>query len=188
MLFQKLAIISALTALVAGQDVDQNDVPSQCTAICADTVALTRRCDDTNRDDDAAELNCVCTANNASTFIPACDACVEQFRRPDADDLDDTTPDVSDVREILTRCNFSTTTYNSAAPSATPSGAAGGSNSSSPSGASGTVTRTASGTGAVNTAASASSGLPQQTANAAPAHTAGAAIGLGALGFALGML
>jgi hypothetical protein len=39
-------------------------------------------------DDDRAELECVCRAQNANTLIPACEACVAQFDRRDKDDND----------------------------------------------------------------------------------------------------
>jgi hypothetical protein len=45
--FQTLAITSAFAALVAAQDVSQSDIPQQCTAVCAEVVSLSRRCDDT---------------------------------------------------------------------------------------------------------------------------------------------
>lgn len=48
MLFQKLAIISALAAFVAAQDISQDDIPTQCTAVCAEIVSISRRCDNEN--------------------------------------------------------------------------------------------------------------------------------------------
>jgi hypothetical protein len=39
-------------------------------------------------DDDRAELECVCRAQNANTLIPTCEACVAQFDRRDNDDND----------------------------------------------------------------------------------------------------
>jgi hypothetical protein len=47
MLFQNLAIISAFAAFATAQDVDQSDVPQQCTAVCAEVVSISRRCDNT---------------------------------------------------------------------------------------------------------------------------------------------
>ncbi|KAH7348071.1 hypothetical protein BKA66DRAFT_432649 [Pyrenochaeta sp. MPI-SDFR-AT-0127] len=182
MLFQKLAIISALAAFVAAQDLSQDDIPQQCTAICAEIVAISRRCDNEN-ESDAAELDCVCRAPNANTLLPPCEACVAQFDTDDNDDTDDTTPDVNDVLEVLTRCNFTRTTYNSASASSVLQSVS----SARPS-ASGSVIAVTSGTVVRTTSVAASTQLPQQTANAAPVQTAGAAIGLGALGLALGML
>ncbi|KAF2854353.1 hypothetical protein T440DRAFT_273655 [Plenodomus tracheiphilus IPT5] len=193
MLFQKLAIVSALTALVAGQDIGPDDIPVECGAVCGPVIALSRGCDATTNDD-ATELNCICTAPNANTLVPFCDACVAQFRVPDNDDNDDNddnTPDVNDVREVLTRCSFTTTSFNTASASAALSSITQslGSNRPNATPSGGSVITTTSGSVVLTTSvAAATSTIGQQTVNAAPAHTAGAAIGLGALGFALGML
>jgi hypothetical protein len=45
MLFQKLTIIAALTAIVAAQDISHDDIPSQCSQICAQVVTIARDCD-----------------------------------------------------------------------------------------------------------------------------------------------
>lgn len=45
MLFQKVAIAAALTAVIAAQDISQDDIPQQCTQICAQVVAIARDCD-----------------------------------------------------------------------------------------------------------------------------------------------
>lgn len=109
MLFQKIALISTLAALVPAQDISQDDIPQQCTAICAEVVAISRQCDDQTskrllepllllscahnfQDDDAAELQCICTAPNANTLIPNCEACVAEFDNDD-DDTDDNSVD-----------------------------------------------------------------------------------------------
>jgi hypothetical protein len=49
MLFQPLALalVSALTSLTLAQDITQDDIPQQCSAVCADVVSISRRCDDT---------------------------------------------------------------------------------------------------------------------------------------------
>lgn len=119
------------------------------------------------------------------------------------------------MREVLTRCNFTTTTFNAASASAALGSAlpSGGPNRPAP--LPGTVVTTTSGTvvfttsiaaptptrgpGATGNAGGAGSagvaggaggagGPADQRGNAAPAQTVGAFIGLGALGFALGML
>lgn len=193
MLFQKLAIISALAAFVAAQDISQDDIPTQCTAVCAEIVSISRRCDNEN-ESDAAELDCVCRAPNANVLLPPCEACVSQFDTDDNDndndDNDDTTPDVNDVREVLSRCSFTRTTYNTASASGVIQSLASVASSlaSARPTASGSVIAVTSGTVVRTTSVAASTQLPQQTANAAPVQTAGAAIGLGALGIALGML
>ncbi|CAO2649467.1 Nn.00g068520.m01.CDS01 [Neocucurbitaria sp. VM-36] len=181
MLFQKLALFSALAALGATQDIDQGDIPQQCTAVCAEVVSIARRCDD-EHERDADELECICQAPNANTLVPSCEACVAQYDQDDSDD-DDTTDD-NDVYDVLTRCNFTTTAYNTASASSILSSIA-----SSTAPASGSVVVTTSGTVVVTTSvAAASTSVLEQTGAAAPAQTAGAAIGLGALGLALGML
>jgi hypothetical protein len=108
MLFQKIALVSALAAISAAQDIRQNDIPRECTAICADVVSLAQRCEDTTSmysripkvlhsliwvsDDDAAEVTCICRAPNAFTLVPACEACVAEFDQDDSD-ADDVSAD-----------------------------------------------------------------------------------------------
>lgn len=45
MLFQKLAIAATLTAIVVAQDIGQDDIPQQCTQVCAQVVTIARDCD-----------------------------------------------------------------------------------------------------------------------------------------------
>ncbi|KAF2128597.1 hypothetical protein P153DRAFT_376709 [Dothidotthia symphoricarpi CBS 119687] len=186
MLYQKLAVIAAITAAAAAQDVSQDDIPSQCTAICAEVVTISTQCDQQN-ENDTAELQCVCNATNANTLIPACEACVAQF---DVDNDDDDNVRDNDVYEVLTRCNFSTTTYNAASASSLASSIATSMNSaaSASSSASGAVITSTSGTVLVTASVTPASTAAQGAGNAAPAPTAAAAIGLGALGLAFGML
>jgi hypothetical protein len=47
MQFQRLAILTALAALTVAQDITQDDIPQQCTAVCTDVVSISRRCDNT---------------------------------------------------------------------------------------------------------------------------------------------
>jgi hypothetical protein len=107
MLFQKLVIVSALAAFVAAQDINQDDIPQQCTAVCAEVVSVSRRCDDatsmfslpavykfelTPSDDDRAELDCICRSPNANVLVPTCEACVAEFDNDD-NDTDDVSVD-----------------------------------------------------------------------------------------------
>lgn len=101
MLFQKLALLSAIAGFAAAQDVDNNDIPQQCQDVCNSLVTASRGCDNStstsprchcpyllltqHSDDDGAEIQCVCNTQNAGAFIPACDACVETFRRREDD-------------------------------------------------------------------------------------------------------
>lgn len=134
------------------------------------------------KDNDNAELQCICNATNANTLIPNCEACVAQYDT-DTDDDDDDSVNDNDVREVLTRCNFTVqSTFNSASASSVASSIA-SSASAATTGNSVVVTRT-SGTSVV-TATVAPSQVSQA---AAPAVTAAAGMGLGVLGFALGVL
>jgi hypothetical protein len=45
MLFQNLAIAAALTALTAAQEIEQSDIPQQCTQLCSQVVTIARDCD-----------------------------------------------------------------------------------------------------------------------------------------------
>ncbi|CAN9348733.1 unnamed protein product [Alternaria alternata] len=99
--FQKLAIVFALSAIGLAQDVDNDDVPMQCRDVCASVVTLTRDCDNSTNDD-AAERQCICNAQNANTAIPLCAACITQ----NGGELD------NDVSDIVRECSFSATSYN----------------------------------------------------------------------------
>jgi hypothetical protein len=45
MLFQKLAIAASLIAVVAAQEISQDDIPQQCIQVCAQVVTIARDCD-----------------------------------------------------------------------------------------------------------------------------------------------
>lgn len=76
-----LALIPALAAIAAhAQEIENEDVPSQCRDVCANTLAVSDRC---NNDDDDTELQCICGSNNASSDIPNCEACVAQYDESD---------------------------------------------------------------------------------------------------------
>lgn len=98
----------------------------------------------------------------------------------DTDD-DDNVND-NDVREVLTRCNFTIqSSFNSASASSIASSVASSAASAT---STGTIIVRTSGTAVVTSTVTPS----QATQNAAPAVTAAAGMGLGALGFALGMI
>ncbi|KAH7413619.1 hypothetical protein DE146DRAFT_626758 [Phaeosphaeria sp. MPI-PUGE-AT-0046c] len=155
MRFQTLSILAVALAVVAAQKVEQDDIPSQCNSVCADLVSTAQRCDNQN-DDDNAELQCICSSQNANTLVPDCELCVRTNNRND-DRVDD-----NDVYDVLTSCSFTRAQQ-------TPSGTVIQTTISS----SGTIMQT--------------SVMVTPTGGAAPRQT-GAAIGLGALGLALGML
>lgn len=199
MLFQKVALITALSALVAAQDIDQDDIPQQCTQVCAQVVTIARDCDNRHGmfsskilqrgstlthhpDNDAAERNCICTAPNAGNLIPACEACVRQYDTDDDNDNDDRND--NDVRDVLTACNFTVqSSFNPTSASSVAAAASSAASASASTSGSVTVTRT-SGTSVVTSVVA----TPQNSGNAAPAMTAAAGMGVGAFVVALGML
>ncbi|KAF2143097.1 uncharacterized protein K452DRAFT_358109 [Aplosporella prunicola CBS 121167] len=84
------ALLSLLTLLPllthALSDLDDNDIPQQCRSVCSSIVTLTTQCDaqhdndsSDNDDNDRAQLDCVCKAENAAADIPSCEACVSRF-------------------------------------------------------------------------------------------------------------
>ena len=48
--------------------------------------AVAARCDDQFSDDDAGEVNCICTSANAASEIPNCEACINQAENDGDDD------------------------------------------------------------------------------------------------------
>lgn len=75
----------ALAASVWAQDIDSNDVPSQCKDACASVVSLTARCDNSTHDDDSAEMKCVCNDPGASKNVPNCAACLDKYGKDGKD-------------------------------------------------------------------------------------------------------
>ncbi|KAK0639995.1 hypothetical protein DIS24_g9777 [Lasiodiplodia hormozganensis] len=123
MQFKTIATLFALAAIGATQDIDYNDVPAPCRAICQPVVTLTTDCDRRTEDDNdngAAYRNCICQAPNARTDVPNCAACVAANGGTDFNDNDDTTPE-NDVVDIVRTCNFPTaSTWTSTGAVASP--------------------------------------------------------------------
>lgn len=71
-------LLTLTTYTVLAQDVESNDVPTQCSAVCAPVVSLTAQCDRTT-DNDSDERNCLCNGQNAASIIPACEACYAMY-------------------------------------------------------------------------------------------------------------
>ncbi|KAF6804654.1 CAP22 protein [Colletotrichum musicola] len=124
MQFRHLAPPLAAAVFVnADLKLDDDDIPTQCNAVCRPVLDLGRACevdDDVIRDDrteDLLEAQCVCTNSsfNISQYAPLCASCMDQNVR-DRDDLDD-------INDILRTCGFASTTYASTASyaSSTPS-------------------------------------------------------------------
>lgn len=80
-----LATLTVFAASTTAQDVDYNDLPTQCQSACAPVVTLTQQCDQQHHDDDNGQLQCVCSTNNANTTIPLCEACYAMYD-PDGHD------------------------------------------------------------------------------------------------------
>ncbi|KAH9208724.1 hypothetical protein DL95DRAFT_395042 [Leptodontidium sp. 2 PMI_412] len=109
----KVSVLALLSSYVTAQDIDNNDVPSQCRAVCANVITLTQTCDRQNDDRDRNFINCVCSSANAAAEIPACEACVANFDRNDGAD--------NDVNDLVRSCSFSRTSYVSMTGSPTAS-------------------------------------------------------------------
>ncbi|KAL4740546.1 hypothetical protein BDV11DRAFT_185096 [Aspergillus similis] len=87
---QQFLIISSLILagnVAFGADLDQNDVPSDCHSACDTLISISQQCDN-QTDDDAAEARCICGANDASSIIPQCEACIAQYRSGNPPDND----------------------------------------------------------------------------------------------------
>jgi hypothetical protein len=107
--YKTLAIAFALSTAGLAQKVEVDDVPRQCLDICTPVITLTANCDDRGpNDDDLAERQCICNAQNASTQIPNCAACISQ----NGGKFD------NDAEELVRDCNFAPATN---APGGAPS-------------------------------------------------------------------
>ncbi|EAW24443.1 putative GPI anchored protein [Aspergillus fischeri NRRL 181] len=138
--FLALSGLMLASNIALAAELDRDDVPNRCWDVCSSVVGIAQQCDNTHRDDDRAEMNCICNWNQAPTLVPLCEACISQFRndtrngtRHDNDRDDDHDHDRDDRRgphdndayDILTSCSFSTTTYNAAAATSILSTASG---------------------------------------------------------------
>ncbi|PKX96470.1 putative GPI anchored protein [Aspergillus novofumigatus IBT 16806] len=111
-------MLASNVALAA--ELERDDVPNRCWDVCSPVVGIAQQCDNTHRDDDRAEMNCICDWNQAPTLVPLCEACISQFRNDTRngtrnDNDRDNDRDNDHAYDILTSCSFSTTTYNAAA-------------------------------------------------------------------------
>merc|ERR1739845_111209 len=176
MLFSKVTIISALAAFAAAQDTDFDfdNIPAECTDVCAQVGSITNGCKNDSNDDSSAVLQCICTANNANQLIPQCEACVRQYNGNDNDDG-------SDQYRLLTDCAYQTTTVVGGGAGAVQTTAVDTNTVTDTTGSDGLVATTTETDTDTNT-------VPAETSNPAAMKTAGAAMGIGALGLALGML
>merc|ERR1712014_372832 len=187
MLFSKLTIISALATFAAAQDTDFDfdNIPAECTDVCAQVGSITNGCKNDSNDDSSAVLQCICTANNANTLIPQCESCVRQYNGNDNDDG-------SDQYRLLTDCAYQTTTVVGGGAGAVQTTAVDTNTVSvtsviQPTSVAVIVTTGSDGLVATTTETDTNT-VPAETSNPAAMKTAGAAMGIGALGLALGML
>ncbi|KAL1872008.1 hypothetical protein VTK73DRAFT_1752 [Phialemonium thermophilum] len=123
-----LLLLSTFTASVVKADMqlDPDEIPRPCTAICGPVSELSRTCDtddDQVPDDhteDLLEAQCICTNRSfdVARLAALCASCIDQ-NSSDADRLDNmdvlTTIFKPDIRAIMRTCGFSSTSY---APSA----------------------------------------------------------------------
>ncbi|KAI0401175.1 hypothetical protein F4802DRAFT_439466 [Xylaria palmicola] len=95
-----LTAVFLFAAFGATQDVDLNDFPRACQQACQDIANLSNDCDNQNNDDDAAERDCVCNANNAQQQANSCAACVKANIGDNNDDDDD------DLEDLFRACGW----------------------------------------------------------------------------------
>ena len=189
MLFNTILVTFALAAAVAAQEVDNNDVPMECRAVCSSIVSVAQQCDNQHRDDDRAELNCICSASGINTQLPLCEACVAQFDRDDDNDRD------NDINDLLRSCSLSTTNFNpSSAPTPSATVISGSPSLTTPTGGSAQTTGTGrpsqtSGPPQTSNGPTRSDAPPpaEQTGNNAVGKPTGGMVGVG-LGLAMALL
>jgi hypothetical protein len=107
-----LALLATALLAVHAQDIQLNELPSQCRSVCRAATSVSVRCDhlgdnsrrlkrqlkrqddndndddnddnDDNNDGDEADwIDCVCNSSDASNVFPNCEACVAQFDEDD---------------------------------------------------------------------------------------------------------
>ncbi|GJC99247.1 Cap22 protein [Colletotrichum higginsianum IMI 349063] len=110
--FNRVALSLAAAAFVqADLQLDNDDIPTQCNAVCRPIFSLGQACevnDDLINNDlteDRLEAQCVCTNNsiNVAQYAALCASCMDQNVQ-DRDDLDD-------INDILRTCGFASTSY-----------------------------------------------------------------------------
>lgn len=89
MYFPTIAVILAGISPIlvsADFDIDRDDIPSACSAICRPLIELTQTCDvrddqiDNDRTEDLLEAQCVCTNDSfdVANFTALCASCMDQ--------------------------------------------------------------------------------------------------------------
>ncbi|KAH7129411.1 hypothetical protein B0J13DRAFT_611186 [Dactylonectria estremocensis] len=135
-----LAVAPLLLAVArADLQLDNDDVPNACKAICKPIVTLTQACevdlsgsDDTDRNENRLEAQCICTNDSfdVANIAALCADCMRQSYQnndsnddndDDDDDDDDDNWDYADLeemRDILSTCGWPTSSYASASSTA----------------------------------------------------------------------
>ncbi|KAI0097837.1 hypothetical protein GGR51DRAFT_457755 [Nemania sp. FL0031] len=110
-----LAAIFLFAAFGATQDVEVDDFPRACQQACQDISSLSDDCDN-RTDDDTAERDCVCNADNALQQATSCAACVKANIQNDDDDDDE-----EDIRDLFSACGWNYADVSAASSSSTAS-------------------------------------------------------------------
>ncbi|PKS08724.1 hypothetical protein jhhlp_004777 [Lomentospora prolificans] len=107
-----LPILAAITPVILAEiDLDNDDIPTQCTQVCDPLLNLVRQCnvdDDAvggDRNEDLLERQCVCTNNSfdVANVAALCASCMTQNVR-ERDDLED-------INDLMLACNFQSTSF-----------------------------------------------------------------------------
>ena len=87
---KNLILAASVLAVASAAEIDRDDIPAPCQAICYPLVQLAAQCDRDNNND-RAEIDCICQSTNPNTSatLPDCDACVRQYDSDSDDDDDD---------------------------------------------------------------------------------------------------
>ncbi|KAI8955958.1 hypothetical protein F4801DRAFT_527503 [Xylaria longipes] len=126
-----LAAVFLFSAFGATQDVDLDDVPRACQQACQDITRLSGDCD-RSTDDDTAERDCVCNADNAQQQANSCAACVKANVQND-NDADD------DLSDLFSACGWN---YADVSPTSSSDTASSTQNNNGTSSTSGVITTT----------------------------------------------
>jgi hypothetical protein len=112
-----LPIVAALAApALAEIDLDGDEIPTQCNAVCDPLLNLVRQCnvdDDVvggDQNEDLLERQCVCTNTSfdVANVAALCASCMEQNVRE--------REDLEDINDLMRACNFQSSSF---APEAT---------------------------------------------------------------------
>ncbi|KAJ6113011.1 hypothetical protein N7512_008335 [Penicillium capsulatum] len=146
----------SLASSIVAQDIDANDLPTQCKDVCAPVVSLTASCDKKTSDDDTAERNCVCKDSRAAKSIPVCAACLTTYSKD------------GDANDLVRSCSLTTTSFGSVTSTSMSGSSTTGATDAMTSGATTASTTSGSVSSMSSTGSgSASSTTPASTSNAA---------------------